>query len=311
VRGLWNALTCAFVFAFALSVWVLAQTPATRGPLAVALTSRRPNTDALAPKIATRVVEILKREAGAEVLDDPKTLKALKAAGFSDPRSCNGGQTCSARLAVLLGPRAVLIGVDVGKVGKSVAIHVEAFAADLPEPLAVADVTVREEKWSDQSLAELTTFAREVSTRLPIAPASPAVAATPKKPADQPVAARLEPQDPSSERADLTTTAPATASKVPAIVVASGAGAALVVAGIFTGLAAVDRGTWNQNVVTQPNGAIESSTLTQPELQALGSGLNTRATVALTSGLLAVALGGVATWLFLKPEPAPALTSNP
>lgn len=281
----------------------LTQTPELRGPVAVTLTSRRPNTDAFTPKVAARVVEVLKREGVADVRDDARSVKDLKAAGFSDPRSCNGGQSCSAKLAVLLGPRAVLVAVDVGKVGKSLAIHLEAFAADLPEPIAVADITARDDKWADQSLAEITTFARQVKDRLPVTPVKVATAPPPPpdptSKSDAPVKPALEPK-PDTGRTDLTDTADPGASKVPAIAVASAAGVAAVVAGVFAGLAASDRATWDRNVTTQADGSLGSTTLTQAEVNALASGINTRASVALGTGLAAVALGGVATWLFLK-----------
>jgi hypothetical protein len=73
-----------------------------------------------------------------------------------------------------------------------------------------------------------------------------------------------------------------------------------VAAIVSAGLAASDRSTWDRNVTMQPDGTLGSSTLTQGEVNALASGMNTKASVALGSGLAAVALGGVATWLFLK-----------
>ena len=282
---------------------MLAQAPETRAPVGVVLTSRRPNTDAFAPKIAAKVVELLKREGVADVRDDARATKDLKSAGFSDPRSCNGGQTCSARLAVLLGPKAVLVAVDVGKVGKSLAIHLEAFAADLTESVAVADISAREDKWADQSLADITTFVRQIKDKLPL-PVKVAVTPTPPPPdvkkatPDAPVKTTLEPTQ-KDTRSDLTETAQAP-SKVPAIVVASGAGVAAIAAGVFGALAATDRATWDKNVTMQPDGSLGSSTLTQEQVKQLGSGMNTKATVALTSGIVAVALGGVATWLFVK-----------
>jgi hypothetical protein len=295
------------MFALALTSLLLSQAPETRAPVGVVLTSRRPNTDALAPKLAARVVEILKREGVADVRDDARSTKELKAAGFSDPRTCNGGQTCSARLAVLLGPKAVLVGVDVAKVGKSLAIHLEAFAADLPDPLLATDITAREDKWADQSLADITKFVRQLKERLPIEKPKVAVTTPPpppppveKKPADAPVEPKLEPKPSPDERPDVTATAEAAPSKVPAIVVASVAGAAAVAAGVFGGLAAADRATWDKNVTTQPDGSLGSSTLTQAQVTQLGQGMNTKATVALGSGIGAVVLGGVATWLFLK-----------
>ncbi|MDX2011338.1 MAG: hypothetical protein SFW67_14150 [Myxococcaceae bacterium] len=294
------------MFALALTAALLSQTPELRGPVSVTLTSRRPNTDSFAPKVAARVVEVLKREGLADVRDDARSVKELKAAGFSDPRSCNGGQSCSAKLAILIGPRAVLVGVDVGKVGKSLAIHLEAFAADLADPIAVADLTAREDKWADQSLADITTFARQVKEKLAIAPAKVAVTSPPPPPppvdkrgSDAPTRSTLEPST-STNRTDLTSSTEAAPSKVPAIVVASGAGVAAIVAGVFTGLAASDRATWDRNVTMQPDGSLGSTTLTQAEVTALGNGLNTKASVALGSGLTALALGGLATWLFLK-----------
>lgn len=293
------------MFALALSTLLLSQAPETRAPVGVALTSRRPNADAFAPKVATRVVEILKREGVSDVRDDARTTKELKAAGFSDPRTCNGGQTCSARLAVLLGPKAVLVGVDVARVGKSLAIHLEAFAADLPDPLAAIDVTAREDKWADQSLADITRFARQVKEKLAIEKATVAVAPPPpppveKKPGDAPVEPKLEPKPGGGERPDVTATTEPAPSKVPAIVVASAAGAAAITAGIFAGLAASDRATWDKNVTMQPDGSLGSSTLTEAQVAQLAQGMNTKATVALGSGIGAAVLAGVATWLFVK-----------
>lgn len=295
------------MLAIALTSMLLSQAAETRAPVGVVLTSRRPNTDAFASKVATRVVEILKREGVADVRDDARSTKELKAAGFSDPKSCNGGQTCSAKLAVLLGARAVIVAVDIGKVGKSLAIHLEAFAADLPEAIAVADITAREDKWADQSLADITTFVRQVKEKLtiqakvavtPPPPPPPDVKKTDTK-TDTPVATKLEPKQ-KDDRTDLVDTAEPSSSKVPAIAVASAAGAAAITAGIFAGLAASDRSTWDKNVTMQPDGTFGSSTLTQAQVQQLGSSMNTKATVALGAGIGAVVLGGVATWLFVK-----------
>lgn len=296
------------MLALALTSMLLSQAAETRAPVGVVLTSRRPNTDAFAPKVAARVVELLKREGVADVRDDARSTKELKAAGFSDPKSCNGGQTCSAKLAVLLGARAVVVAVDIGKVGKSLAIHLEAFAADLPEALAVADITAREDKWADQSLADITTFVRQVKEKLivqakvavtPPPPPPPDVKKTDPKKSDTPVATKLEPKQ-KDDRTDLVDTAEPSSSKVPAIAVASAAGAAAITAGIFAGLAAGDRSTWDKNVTMQPDGTLGSSTLTQTQVQQLGSSMNTKATVALGAGIGAVVLGGVATWLFVK-----------
>jgi hypothetical protein len=266
-----------------------------RTPVSIALTSRRPNAETAASRIAARLFELLKREGIADVRDDARTVKELKAAGFSDPRSCNGGQTCSGRLAVLLGPKAVLVAVDVGKVSRSLAIHLEAFAADLSEPLLAIDIEVREDKWADQSLADLTSFARQLKDKLAVA--APIAVVTP--PPDSPRETKLEPAPIAAPRTDVTETVEPP-SKVPAIAVASAAGIALAVAGVFAGLAAADRTTWDRNVVAQPDGSLGSTTLTQAQVTQLANGLNTKASVAAGSGLAGAALAGVAVFLFLR-----------
>ena len=55
------------MLAFALTSLLLSQAGETHAPIGVVLTSRRPNTDVFAPKIAAKVVEVLKREGVAEV----------------------------------------------------------------------------------------------------------------------------------------------------------------------------------------------------------------------------------------------------
>lgn len=289
----------------ALALTLLLAQPDTRSPVGVVLTSRRANTDAFAPKIAAKVGEVLKREGVAEVLDDTRTSKELKAAGFSDPRTCNGGATCSARLAVLLGPRAILVGVDIGKVGKSLAIHLEAFAGDLAEPIAVADISAREDKWQDQSLADVTAFARQVKERLPITkvaarpverPAEPKPRVEPK-PVDAPRERPLEPSPEPSDEQRLDEVA--TPSKVPAIAVASAAGATAVVTVVFGILTAIDRGTWDRNVMMTDTG-LSAPGLLGSEVNSLGQSINTRATITLVGALVTAGLGGLATWLFLK-----------
>lgn len=287
----------------ALALTVLLAQPDTRSPVGVVLTSRRANTDTFAPKIAAKVVEVLKREGIAEVLDDARTAKDLKAAGFSDPRTCNGGATCSARLAVLLGPRAILVGVDIGKVGKSLAIHLEAFAGDLAEPIAVADISAREDKWQDQSLADVTAFARQVKERLPITRVASRPVERPPEPKPEPRPAdapRERPLEPTPEPGDeQRLDEVATPSKVPAIAVASAAGAAAVVTVVFGILTAIDRGTWDRNVMMTDAG-LSAPGLLGAEVTSLGQSINTRATITLVGALVTAGLGGLATWLFLK-----------
>ncbi|MBL8910969.1 MAG: hypothetical protein JNM17_09730, partial [Archangium sp.] len=61
-----------------------------RSPVAVVITSKRPGAEQVAPKIAQRVFDSFKREGVTGLLDDPNSIKELKSAGFSDPRTCQG-----------------------------------------------------------------------------------------------------------------------------------------------------------------------------------------------------------------------------
>jgi len=263
------------VIVLALSALVVAQPAEVRAPVGVVLTSRRPNTDTLAPKVAARVFEVAKREGIAELRDDAKAVKELKAAGFSDPRTCNGGQACSAKLAVLLGAKAVLIAVDVGKVGSSLAIHLEAFASDLPDALATADLTAREDKWGDQSLADITTFVRKVKEKLPIAkvasvtpPPPPPVEKKDDPKTDQPTSTTLTPKD-STQRTDLTSQAdPAPRTNVGGIAMVVSAGALGATAAVFGVLAALDRAKYDREVKPDGMGNLVTN-LTQDELTTL------------------------------------------
>lgn len=284
----------------ALTAAVLAQTADTRSPVGVVLTSRRPNTESLAPKVAARVVEVLKRE-GVAALDDARVVKELKGAGFSDPRSCNGGQACSAKLAVLLGPKAVLVAVDVAKLGGSVAIHLEAFASDLPEALAVADITAKEEKWSDQSLADITSFARRLKDKLTIAaklavtPPPPPPVERPVDPTDQPKNATLTPTEPT--RTDVTQQGPAPSRAVP-IALVSGAGALTVAAGVLGALAGIDRARYDGSLTMV--GGMVVSTLPRNELDALGSSINTKFWASMGCAAGAAVLGLIGALLFIQ-----------
>lgn len=261
----------------AFTALVLAQPAEVRAPVGVVLTSRRPNTDSLAPKIAARVYEVAKREGIAELRDDAKAVKELKAAGFSDPRTCNGGQACSAKLAVLLGAKAVVIAVDVGKVGSSLAIHLEAFASDLPDALASTDISAREDKWGDQSLADITTFVRKVKEKLPVAkvvvtpPPPPPVEKKDEPKPDAPVSTSLTPTD-STQRTDVTTQAEPARSNVAGIAMVTSAGVLGAAAAVFGVLAALDRAKYDQEVKMDDMGNLVSA-LTQDQLRGLSQGM--------------------------------------
>ena len=107
---------------------VLSQAP-THAPIGVVVTSKRPGSDAAAQKVAARMLEALAGAKLSSVVDDAGAVKLLKKAKLN-PRECQGASPCLIKLANALGPTAIVIGVDVGKIGDSLAIHIEAVGVE-------------------------------------------------------------------------------------------------------------------------------------------------------------------------------------
>ena len=288
---------------------VLAQAQESRAPVAVVITSKRPGAEAVAAKIAARVQETLKREGVGGLMDDATAAKELKAAGFSDPRSCDGGQSCITKLAVLLGPRAVVVGVDVGKIGKNLAIHLEAIAADLSEPLAAADISAASDKWGDQAAVGITVFVRGVKEKLPLKKAVAELKTPEVKPKDKP---KDVPSDVPKDTPKVVKLEPKPKDRPIEVVAPTGGGSkagawaltgtAVAAAGAGAGFAAVgmgDKAKYDQALITTPDG-LKGTTLTQAEASALAGSANTKLTIALTSAIASVALTGAAVYLFTK-----------
>lgn len=178
----------------ALAVTLLSQAPAR--PVAVFATSKRPAVDPYISALTARAHALLKREGVTPLFEEAAGLEQLKLAGVTDPRTCQGGRACVARLALILGPRAVVVGIDVGKAGASLAVVMEAVAADTGKPVHTSEFEVPIATYSDASALPVTLFARELKAKLDAErPAPPVVAAVPAKPPpDAPVVAQLAPQ---------------------------------------------------------------------------------------------------------------------
>lgn len=299
------------VLSLLVAAVVVAQAPETRAPIAVVITSKRPGAEAYAVKMAQRVQEALRREGVTGMMDDAVASRELKAAGFSDPRSCDGGQSCVAKLAVLLGPRAVVVGVDVGKVGKSLAVHLEAMAADLPDALASTDISALADKWGDQAAVGITVFARAVKGKLGVKkvvaevkpvdrpvdrPKNPPV----DRPVDVPKVTKLEPKPTEPPvRLEREDEEGGGGRKVGAwaltggAVVVAGAGVVCAVMGLG------DKAKYDAALITTPEG-LPGTTMTQPEAAALAGAANTKFTLALTSAVVSAALTGGAAYLFTR-----------
>lgn len=279
----------------------LAQTPEVRSPVAVVMTSKRPGAEQVAPKIAQRVYDSFKREGVSGLLDDSGSVKELRSAGFSDPKSCQAAKSCLSKLAILIGPRAVVVGVDVGKIGKTLAIHLEAVAADSEESLGTLDVSSSLTGWSDAMSAPIVVFVRDVKAALelkrnvePPPPTPPLETAQ----ADAPRKTNLTPQgkDPSI---DLSAQPAGKPVKVAAWVFTGAAVATAATAVTFGVLSGAAKTQFDASLVTLPDGS-RASTLPQDRATALADQANTNALVALTSGLTSAAFTALAVVFFVK-----------
>jgi hypothetical protein len=280
----------------------LGQSAEVRTPVAVVLTSKRPGAEAVAPKIAQRVFDSFKREGVGGLLDDAAAVKEVRSAGFSDPKSCQGTRACLSKLAILLGPKAVVVGVDVGKVGKTLAIHLEAVAADRDESIATLDVSSSLNGWGDAMSAPIVVFVRDVKAGLelkkkvdpPPPPPPLEVAKT-----DTPKRTDLEPKPKDAPAGGLVEKDGSKPPRVAAWAVAGGAVVAVGGAVAFGIMSSSAKSQYDAALVDLGDGT-KGTRLPEDQARALASTANTNAGLAVGAGVVGAALTGVATWLFLK-----------
>lgn len=213
----------------AIALTLISQTPASPAkgprPVAVFATSKRPQVDQYIAVLTARAHALLKREGVSPLLEESAGLEQLKLAGVTDPRGCQGGRACVARMAVILGPRAVVVGIDVGKAGASLAVIMEAVAADTGQPLHTSEFEVPIATYGDASALPVTLFARELKAKLDAenpAPAKAEPVAVAAKP-DAPLKAKLEPEP---------VAPPQVVVKAPGVRGTTVAGVSLVVGGV-------------------------------------------------------------------------------
>ncbi|MEW6431428.1 MAG: hypothetical protein AB1730_07940 [Myxococcota bacterium] len=279
----------------------LAQAADVRAPVGVVLTSRRPGAEAASVKIAGRVFDVLKKEGVGGLLNNAQTTRELKEGGFSDPRTCQGTRSCLSKLAILLGAKAVVIGVDVGKVGKTLAIHLDAIAADQEKPLASLDVSSSFDGWSDAMSAPIVVFVRDVKAGLEIQrdepPPPPPVVVAPKVD-DTPKRTDLTP----APKEEPLVVAKPSSGGLPRAVPWALAGTAVAAAGgsvVLGILGAGDKAKFNASLVSLPDGT-QGSTLPESEAKALASSANTKIGLAIGTAVLSAALGGAAAYFFIQ-----------
>lgn len=290
-----------------VALTVMSQAPETRSPIAVVISSKRPNAETFSPKLAAKVLEALRKEGIGPLLDDTAATRELKLAGFGDPKSCAGGTSCVAKLAVLLGAKAVVIGVDVGKVSKSLAIHLEAMAADVDDPLATVDFLAPADKWADKAGQPIAQFVSALKEKLAIKKHPSAFEPTPEV---EPVVATGS----DAPRNTTLTPAPSKVTEPPLVVgvkakgkpvkvlpwvFAGGAVVTAGVSGIFAGMGFADKATFDSKRIALGNGEYGSQ-LTQQQATGLANSANTKLTIALTTGIVTAALAGVSVFFFSR-----------
>lgn len=261
-----------------------------RAPVGVSLVSRRAGVEKLAPKVASRVSELLISEGVDPLFDTVTTAQRLKKAGGGDVAACEARQQCALKLAGLLGPNAVLITIDVSKLKNTLDLRLEALSVDAQAPLATADLSVDAANWKELSSAGLLSFVKELKTKLVVKEAPP-------KPPDTPVKAQLEPPPPPPDPVPLE---PVASRKPIGIVLVSVAGVAAVTAGVLLGLALADRATFDASLVSQADGRRLSSLPPMVGTELLGR-MNGQFIGALIAGVVALAAGGIAVPFLLGP----------
>lgn len=283
-----------------------AQPPTTRAPLAVAVSSKRPGSEEYAKKIAQRIQELMAARLNTQVMTDEETVRA---AGDKDPKTCQAVPNCLVAVAQTLGKRAVLLGVDVGRVRGTLAVYVEALAADSAESLAVADFTVSE-KWEGSLDKPITDFIKVLEPRLKIAGAV-VVAATPSP--------ELTPKEQPRERIVIREVPSSSSPRKIAGYVTLTSGGLLLALGLGSFVfAAVKRGEWDTKLAREcptcpalkdANGR-EISTLNDADKTALGNTINTSFVLGFLGAGLGGVLSAVGAWLLLGAEPATAAQSD-
>ncbi len=262
---------------------LVALAAADQPPVAVLIASKRAGADAFATKIAAKVHQTLVTSTPG-ALDDAAASKTVKTA-----KACQGATECLQKAAQQLGPKAVVIGVDVGKVAKTLAVHLEAVAADGTEPLAVADFSAPADTWADVATEPISAFVKQVTDKLaaPVAKADEI-----KRPQDAPEDTQLTPPPQPAPAPAVTASRSSGGSKLVPIILVAGAGAVLVTSLVFIFLGNGEKSAVERSI----NGM--NTELTQAEFNRRRSAGNMYFTISLSTALVGLVLGAAGGALF-------------
>ncbi len=269
-------------------------------PVGIAVTSDRPGTAQFSPAIAQLVRTELQRAKVDDLLSDSEALQRFGAAGLKSARTCGSSRPCLAKLAAALGDPAVLVSVDVGKLGSKLVVHLLAIDGG-GEALATNEFSAATASFQFDSSGPIAVFAESLATRLREPVPEPVAKQTPPLPPPNPVPAPPAAVTPPPE---VVTPAPTHSYALPITLLSAGV-VALAVGGGFgiDGLQAKSRYddsfTTNGQPYLGPDGR-PASHLTQAQLDSLRNHGNTSFTIALCTGALGIALAAISTWLFLS-----------
>lgn len=243
-------------------------------PLALALSSKRAGAEAYAPKVLARLRATLME-------------KGLTP-GTADLRNCQGDTACLKREADKLG--GVIVGVDVGHIAKSLAIHLEAVSSRVSDPIVVADLSASAAGWQSETADGLNAFAKSLAEKLPkLEPSSSSVAQRDAPVATGPDASPPVPaEQPSNPALEIRARPPARSSSSSVVRwVPAGIGAAMLIAsGICLGLSLHEKA-----IIDGSLGSDGASNLPQSVYEQHRNLGNNEATVALATLVLGLALG--------------------
>jgi hypothetical protein len=245
----------------------------------------RPGAEAVAPEVCERVTAELERS-GLVPVGAVETRKRLT---LKD--TCRKTE-CYAQLATQLGSEVTLVIADVGKVGKLVAVHIEAVRSGAEGRLAFGDVSSAVGAYDP-----VNTVARQVSETLARLRAPVVIADVPPA-ASPPV---LEPKEP--KPSPVLTQRPMAAGVPLWVPIATGA-AALVCAGLSL---VFGISTLSQRSALDARRDPMTMVVLEPGSQVLSrvNGINTSATWSLSLGIGAGVLTAAAIGLATQVAPAP------
>ena len=166
---------------------VLTQAPATPAPqLAVVVTQRSGMGPERAEVIAERIAEVLIAR-GVDVSGGPKaSAQALAAAGTKNPAECQGKRPCVSGLGRLLKVWGVL-GVELGDLDGTLAVHLELVDSDKGERHAQLDLVMPTKKAEAEIAAQVMPLV--VPVKEVLTAAAPPAAAPKLEPASAPPSA--------------------------------------------------------------------------------------------------------------------------